>query len=91
MTINCAHIIPGRITVLAYLIDELGVDPIAADEYGKTTLHAAAQANQLETVQVLKTQALSKDSGQFGGPAKILPGVLFCPLLTKYCLLLSGS
>ena len=42
----------GKIDALNYLINELGVDPIAIDEHQKCTVHAATQANQLETVQV---------------------------------------
>lgn len=42
----------GKIHALKYLINEVGVDPIAMDEHKKCTIHAATQANQLETVQV---------------------------------------
>ena len=42
----------GKLRVLRYLINELGVDPVARDNDGLTTLHAATQGGHLDAVKV---------------------------------------
>lgn len=42
--------------MLRYLINELGVDPVARDNDGLTTLHAATQGGHLDAVKVSITE-----------------------------------
>ena len=38
--------------MLKYLVDEVGVDPVAKDLSGMSTIHAASMGHQLEVVKV---------------------------------------
>ena len=42
----------GKINVLEYLITELGVDPLAKDDMGMCTVHAATQNKMFGAVKV---------------------------------------
>ena len=42
----------GRLDVLDYLINELGMDPVARDKVDMSSVHAATQGGQLSTVKV---------------------------------------
>ena len=42
----------GKLAILRYLIVDVGADPVARDNDGLTTLHAATQGGHLNVVQV---------------------------------------
>jgi len=42
----------GKLQVLRYLIKHAGADPVARDNDGLTTLHAATQGGHLDVVMV---------------------------------------
>ena len=42
----------GKIDILEYLIGELDLDPVARDNAGNSTIHAAVMGNQLAAVKV---------------------------------------
>ena len=42
----------GRLTVLDYLINELGADPVAREKSGISSVHAAVQAGRYKAVKV---------------------------------------
>ena len=42
----------GKVDILDYLIGELGLDPVARDSSGNSTIHAAVMGNQLAAVKV---------------------------------------
>lgn len=42
----------GKLDVLDYLINELGVDPIARDKSGMSCVHAATQGGQPNAIKV---------------------------------------
>ena len=44
----------GKIEVLKYLVDEVGVDALAKELTGMSTIHAASMGHQLEVVKVSK-------------------------------------
>ena len=44
--------VTGKLQVLKYLIVEVGADPVARDNDGLTTLHAATQGGHLDVVRV---------------------------------------
>lgn len=46
------NISPGRLTVLDYLINELGIDPVAREKSGISSVHAAVQAGRYKAVKV---------------------------------------
>ena len=48
VTVYCT----GKLNVLEYLIDELGVDPVARDKSGMSSVHAATQGGQPSAVKV---------------------------------------
>lgn len=47
-----SHLLTGQLAVLDYLINELGVDPVAREKSGISTVHAAVQAGQYKAVKV---------------------------------------
>ena len=49
----------GKIDVLKYLVDGVGVDPVAKDLSGMSTIHAASMGHQLEVVKVRLTHSLT--------------------------------
>ena len=42
----------GQLTILDYLINELGADPVAREKSGISTVHAAVQAGRYKAVKV---------------------------------------
>lgn len=42
----------GKLDVLDYLINELGVDPVARDKSGMSCVHAATQGGQPNAIKV---------------------------------------
>ena len=42
----------GKLDVLDYLVNELEVDPVARDKAGMSSVHAATQGGQTNTVKV---------------------------------------
>ena len=44
--------VTGKLQILKYLIVEVGADPVARDNDGLTTLHAATQGGHLDVVRV---------------------------------------
>ena len=48
----CDFCVTGKIDVLKYLVGEVGVDPVAKDLSGMSTIHAASMGHQLEVVKV---------------------------------------
>lgn len=54
-------LLKGKIDVLKYMINEVGVDPVARDSSGMSTTHAAAMGHQLETVKVTHWLITSHD------------------------------
>ena len=57
--------------MLRYLISELGVDPVARDNDGLTTLHAATQGGHLDAVKVQHSIASCDDHVCVGGISKM--------------------
>ena len=43
-------LLAGKLTVLRYLIVEVGADPVPRDNNGLTTLHAATQGGHLDVM-----------------------------------------
>ena len=48
-------LLAGKLAVLHYLIVDIGADPVARDNDGLTTLHAATQGGHLDVVMVVVT------------------------------------
>lgn len=51
----------GQLTILDYLINELGVDPVAREKSGVSTVHAAVQAGQYKAVKVTQYTILEEN------------------------------
>jgi len=49
----------GKLDVLDYLINELGVDPVARDKSGMSCVHAATQGGQPNAIKVVDNCMIS--------------------------------
>ena len=49
-------LLAGKVEILDYLINEVEVDPLARDNMGMTTIHAATQNQMFEAVKVYSHQ-----------------------------------
>ena len=68
----------GKIDVLKYLVDGVGVDPVAKDLSGMSTIHAASMGHQLEVVKVGHTHPLTHQVHQLPPSLSLsLPPSLF--------------
>ena len=52
MIVTMVTMVTGKLQVLKYLIVDVGADPVARDNDGLTTLHAATQGGHLDVVRV---------------------------------------
>ncbi len=74
------YLLTGQLKVLDYLINELGVDPVARDKAGMCSVHAATQGRHPTTVKwlvnKLGTSYILDKTGDGGTPLHMAAGTL---------------